>query len=87
MLGLFFFTIPNPNWDKRAITYVTRELGMSRSTVFNGILLAAVIEIFTIPAFGYLSDRYGRKPLFIAAACSRFYLPSRCSGSSRAVIR
>ncbi len=49
-----------------SITYVTRELGMSRSTVFNGILLAAVIEIFTIPAFGYLSDRYGRKPLFIA---------------------
>ena len=49
-----------------SITYVTRDLGMPRSTVFNGILLAAVIEIFTIPAFGYLSDRYGRKPLFIA---------------------
>jgi MFS family permease len=39
---------------------------MPRSTVFNGILLAAVIEIFTLPGFGYLSDRYGRKPLFIA---------------------
>jgi MHS family shikimate/dehydroshikimate transporter-like MFS transporter len=48
-----------------SITYVTRELGMSRGTVFNGILLAALIEIFTIPAFGYFSDRYGRKPLFI----------------------
>jgi MFS transporter, MHS family, shikimate and dehydroshikimate transport protein len=48
-----------------SITSVTRQLGMSRGTVFNGILLAALIEIFTIPAFGYLSDRYGRKPLFI----------------------
>lgn len=48
-----------------SITYVTHELGMSSSTVFNGILLAACLEIFTIPTFGYLSDRYGRKPLFI----------------------
>lgn len=49
-----------------SLTYITRELGMPRSTVFNGILLAAVIEIFTIPAFGYLSDCYGRKALFVA---------------------
>ena len=49
-----------------SITYVTGQLGMPRSAVLNGILLAAVIEIFTIPAFGWLSDVYGRKPLFIA---------------------
>jgi MFS transporter, MHS family, shikimate and dehydroshikimate transport protein len=48
-----------------SITYVTRYLGMPRSAVLNGILLAAVIEMFTIPAFGWLSDLYGRKPLFI----------------------
>jgi MFS transporter, MHS family, shikimate and dehydroshikimate transport protein len=48
-----------------SISYVTEYLGMPRSTVLNGILLAAIIEIFTIPAFGRLSDRYGRKPLFI----------------------
>jgi MFS transporter, MHS family, shikimate and dehydroshikimate transport protein len=49
-----------------SITYVTGHLGMTRGVVLNGILLAAVIEMFTIPAFGWLSDLFGRKPLFIA---------------------
>ena len=49
-----------------SINYVTEQLGMARSAVLNGVLLAAVIELFTIPAFGWLSDRYGRKPLFLA---------------------
>src|ERR1017187_381762 len=37
-----------------------------RGAVLNGVLLAAIIELFTIPAFGWLSDRSGRKPMFIA---------------------
>ena len=48
-----------------SINYVTVQLGLPRSTVLNGILLAAAVELFTIPAFGWLSDLYGRKPLFI----------------------
>jgi MFS transporter, MHS family, shikimate and dehydroshikimate transport protein len=48
-----------------SINYVTERLNMPRSTVLNGVLLAAVLELFTIPAFGWLSDRYGRKPMFI----------------------
>ena len=48
-----------------SINYVTERLGLARSAVLNGLLLAAIIEIFTIPAFSWLSDRYGRKPLFI----------------------
>ena len=48
-----------------SINYVTVQLGLPPSTVLNGVLLAAVVELFTIPAFGWLSDLYGRKPLFI----------------------
>jgi MFS transporter, MHS family, shikimate and dehydroshikimate transport protein len=49
-----------------ATSYVTTQLGMSRSTVFNGILLAAAMELVTLPWFATLSDRYGRKPIYIA---------------------
>jgi len=50
-----------------SIAYVTGELGLARSVILNGILIAALIELFTIPFFGWLSDRYGRKPLFVFA--------------------
>ncbi len=50
-----------------SISYVTGTLGMPRSVILNGLIIAAVIEVFTIPVFGLLSDKYGRKPLFIAA--------------------
>lgn len=50
-----------------SISYVTVELGLPRSVILNGILIAAFIELFTIPLFGYLSDRFGRKPLFVFA--------------------
>ncbi|GAN49999.1 MFS transporter (plasmid) [Methylobacterium radiotolerans] len=50
-----------------SISYVTGQLGLSRSIILNGILVAAVIELFTLPAFGWLSDRYGRRTLFVAA--------------------
>jgi len=49
-----------------SISYVTGQLAMPRSAVLNGLLLASVLELFTIPAFGWLSDIYGRKPMFIA---------------------
>jgi len=49
-----------------SISYITGNLGLPRSTVLNGILMASVIELFTLPAFGWLSDRYGRKPLYVA---------------------
>ncbi|GJD80807.1 MFS transporter [Methylobacterium gregans] len=50
-----------------SIAYVTGPLGLPRSVILNGILIAAVIELFTLPLFGWLSDRYGRRPLFVAA--------------------
>jgi len=48
-----------------SITYVTTYLGLPRTVILNGILLAAAIELVTIPAFGWISDCFGRKPLFV----------------------
>jgi MHS family shikimate/dehydroshikimate transporter-like MFS transporter len=50
-----------------SISYVTGQLGLPRSVILNGILVAAIIELFTIPVFGWLSDRFGRRALFVAA--------------------
>jgi MFS family permease len=36
--------------------------------MLNGVLIAAAIETFTIPAFGALSDRVGRRPVYIFGA-------------------
>jgi len=50
-----------------SISYVTVQLGLDRGVILNGILFAAIIELFTIPFFGHLSDRYGRRTLFVVA--------------------
>ena len=41
---------------------------MNRQDILNGVLIAAAIETFTIPAFGALSDRIGRRPVYIFGA-------------------
>jgi MFS transporter, MHS family, shikimate and dehydroshikimate transport protein len=51
-----------------SIVYATSRLGLPRSVILNGIVAAAALEVLTIPLFGALSDRIGRKPLFIGGA-------------------
>ena len=51
-----------------SIVYATTRLGLPRTLILDGILLAAVAELFTLPLFGALSDRIGRKPIYIAGA-------------------
>jgi MHS family shikimate/dehydroshikimate transporter-like MFS transporter len=50
------------------IVYATTRLGLPRGLILNGIMLAALLEIFTIPLFGALSDRIGRKAMYVAGA-------------------
>ncbi|MDA1183051.1 MAG: MFS transporter [Acidobacteria bacterium] len=50
------------------IAYATQQVGMDRTTVLGGILLAAALEIFAIPLFGYLSDQVGRRLVYIFGA-------------------
>ena len=47
------------------ITYTVEFLKLPKSTVLNGITIAAVIELGTIPLFGYLSDRMGRRTWYL----------------------
>jgi MFS transporter, MHS family, shikimate and dehydroshikimate transport protein len=51
-----------------SLVYVTTVLKMPRMTILTAILVAAFIESFTIPLFGYLSDLWGRRPVYIGGA-------------------
>jgi MFS transporter, MHS family, shikimate and dehydroshikimate transport protein len=48
------------------VVYATKNLGLPKSLMLDAIMIAAAIEIVTIPLFGYLSDVFGRRPFYFA---------------------
>jgi MFS family permease len=50
------------------LTYVAETLGLAQSTGQIGVIIAAAIGLFTIPLFGALSDRVGRRPVYLLGA-------------------
>ncbi|MEV1249651.1 MFS transporter [Nonomuraea sp. NPDC050022] len=51
------------------ITYITSPtIGMSRTFAFAAVSAAAAVELFAIPYFGHLSDRIGRRRLYLIGA-------------------
>ena len=51
-----------------SITYATQYVGLSRSLVLNAILFAAACDAVAIPLYGELSDRIGRRPVYLFGA-------------------
>jgi MHS family shikimate/dehydroshikimate transporter-like MFS transporter len=47
------------------LDYATRILGVERWVILTGIAVASAIELFTIPAFGVISDHFGRRPIYL----------------------
>jgi metabolite-proton symporter len=50
------------------LAYGEDTLKMSEETMLIGVIIVACIGLFTIPFYGRLSDRIGRKPLYMAGA-------------------
>ena len=48
-----------------ALAYGTQQLGLPRSMLLNGVLIGCAVELFTIPFFGWLSDRIGRRTVYL----------------------
>jgi MFS transporter, MHS family, shikimate and dehydroshikimate transport protein len=51
------------------LVYGTQKVGIARETVLNGILIAAACALVAIPLCGALSDRLGRRPVYLFGAC------------------
>lgn len=47
------------------IAYATETLGLSRGEALTGVLMGAAAMIFAIPAFASLTDRVGRRPVYM----------------------
>jgi MFS family permease len=49
-------------------TYIATYLRLPRNYALNAVLIAAAIQVFAIPFFGRLSDRFARRPVYLAGA-------------------
>jgi metabolite-proton symporter len=49
-------------------TYVATYLKLPKSYALNAVFVAAALQIVFIPWFGHLSDRFGRRPVYLAGA-------------------
>jgi MFS transporter, MHS family, shikimate and dehydroshikimate transport protein len=59
------------------LSYLTKNLHMPRGPVLVCMMLGYAVSMFTIPWFSALSDRIGRRPVYMGAAifCALFAFP------------
>jgi MFS transporter, MHS family, shikimate and dehydroshikimate transport protein len=50
------------------LSYVTQQVGLSSSVAYAGVMIAAAVQFFISPVYGALSDRVGRRPVYMFGA-------------------
>jgi metabolite-proton symporter len=50
------------------LSYATQQAGFAKQEVLNGVLIGSAVHFFVVPAFGALSDRVGRRPVYLGGA-------------------
>jgi MFS transporter, MHS family, shikimate and dehydroshikimate transport protein len=51
------------------LVYGTQKVGLDRQTLLTGVLIGAVCLLAAVPVCGWLSDRLGRRPVYLFGAC------------------
>ena len=54
------------------LAYGEDTLNLSNNTMLTGVIIAAALGLFTVPFYGWLSDRFGRRKLYMAGALFTF---------------
>lgn len=51
-----------------SITFAVQWLDLEKPMLLRGIMLASAVQLVAIPIFGHLSDKFGRRPVYLAGA-------------------
>jgi MHS family shikimate/dehydroshikimate transporter-like MFS transporter len=50
------------------VVFATTKLGLPKPMMLDAVMVAALLELVSLPLFGWLSDRIGRRPFYILGA-------------------
>jgi MFS transporter, MHS family, shikimate and dehydroshikimate transport protein len=55
-------------YESFVIVYATQELGIAKPRIMGALMASAAAQFVTVPFFGWVSDKVGRRPVYIGGA-------------------